>query len=260
MYGSHGFAMVVMDMSGNFVLWNSMAQILMGCSFETMSGLSMRQVTHAEDMPRMKRMIQGITQMHTTSASAQMPSAVKPVIMPKRILSSVVGGHDAAVPVRLSILSESDAVAIGLPSVTHLHVLLDCHVRVSPYAWSMPVADGTAAVAAAGAPAGWHGGSHGAAAAAAADHQHHQHKHHFRRLKVESSKGVPALQRPANRRRRARVPMPAGAVAELRQLVAAQRHPSVDARDELARRHQIDRRRVDKWLENARARGREKAG
>ena len=118
-----------------------------------------------------------------------------------------------------------------------LYCLIDCHVRVSPYAWRTPVPGAAASgqLALEAGPA-CYGGNSAAAA-------------------PPPPPGGTQLQRLTNRRWRARVPLPPSAVAKLKQLLAAQRHPSIEARDELARRHEIDRKRVDKWLEDTRARG-----
>ena len=62
----------------------------------------------------------------------------------------------------------------------------------------------------------------------------------------------PALGPPPARKRR--VPLPTEAVNELRSMLARERYPSPEARQELAQRHGLERRRVDRWLENTRAR------
>ena len=62
----------------------------------------------------------------------------------------------------------------------------------------------------------------------------------------------PALGPPPARKRR--VPLPTEAVNELRSMLAWERYPSPEARQELAQRHGLERRRVDRWLENTRAR------
>ena len=55
-------------------------------------------------------------------------------------------------------------------------------------------------------------------------------------------------------RQRRRVPLPREAVAELRAMLKKDRYPQPEVREALARRHGLERRRVDRWLENARAR------
>lgn len=57
-----------------------------------------------------------------------------------------------------------------------------------------------------------------------------------------------------HQRQRRRVPLPREAVAELRAMLELDRYPQPEVREDLARRHGLERRRVDRWLENARAR------
>eukprot|EP01043_Picozoa_sp_COSAG02_P079675 COSAG02_NODE_18559_length_932_cov_1.171669_1_plen_128_part_00 len=61
-------------------------------------------------------------------------------------------------------------------------------------------------------------------------------------------------------RQRRRVPLPREAVAELRAMLQRDRYPQPEAREDVARRHGLERRRVDRWLENARAREASRAG
>ena len=56
-------------------------------------------------------------------------------------------------------------------------------------------------------------------------------------------------------RRKRRTPLPAAAVTELKELLGRQLHPSLDLRAELAAKYGLERRQVDRWCENARARG-----
>lgn len=64
--------------------------------------------------------------------------------------------------------------------------------------------------------------------------------------------GVSAAQQRLRQRRR--VPLPREAVEELRAMLQSDRYPQPEVREDLARRHGLERRRVDRWLENARAR------
>lgn len=61
-------------------------------------------------------------------------------------------------------------------------------------------------------------------------------------------------------RQRRRVPLPREAVTELRDMLKMDRYPQPEAREELARRYGLERRRVDRWLENARAREASRGG
>jgi hypothetical protein len=61
-------------------------------------------------------------------------------------------------------------------------------------------------------------------------------------------------------RQRRRVPLPREAVAELRTMLQSDRYPQPEAREDVARRYGLERRRVDRWLENARAREASRAG
>ena len=58
----------------------------------------------------------------------------------------------------------------------------------------------------------------------------------------------------SSQQQRRRVPIPHDAALELRAMLARSRYPDPEAREALARRHGLDRKRVDRWLENARAR------
>lgn len=72
---------------------------------------------------------------------------------------------------------------------------------------------------------------------------------------VDAAAGAAATDAAQQRlRQRRRVPLPREAVAELRALLKRDRYPQPETREELARRHGLERRRVDRWLENARAR------
>ena len=53
---------------------------------------------------------------------------------------------------------------------------------------------------------------------------------------------------------RRRIPLPRDAVLELRAMLEVNRYPEPEVREEFAARRGIDRKRVDRWLENARAR------
>ena len=59
-------------------------------------------------------------------------------------------------------------------------------------------------------------------------------------------------------RQRRRAPLPHDTVSELRAMLARNRYPEPEAREALAKHHCLDRKRVDRWLENARARSRDK--
>ena len=58
----------------------------------------------------------------------------------------------------------------------------------------------------------------------------------------------------SSQQQRRRVPLPHDAVIDLQAMLARNRCPDPETREALARRHGLDRKRVDRWLENARAR------
>jgi PAS domain S-box-containing protein len=236
LYDSHGFAMVIMDMSGDFVTWNSTVQNLLGYSPEEMYGLNMGQVTPAEDMPGMQRMIQGISQMQHG-----LPTAANPIIMHKRCV--LHSGECVHVPVRLSVLGEAHAAALGWPGGRMLSCLIDCHTRVSPYAWNMPV---SADAAGKTNPVPELGHSTGIVSVA---------RHGVPQPEQSPGIMIPSTQQRPPHRRCKRVPLPMRVVEALREAFAHEPHPTILARKELAHRYGIDRSKVDKWFENARARG-----
>lgn len=71
---SHGFGVMMMDMSGKFLQWNHTLQNLLGYSREQMERLSMMHLTPVEDLPAMMDMMPRLSQ------SAYQPTIASPMV------------------------------------------------------------------------------------------------------------------------------------------------------------------------------------
>ena len=135
-------------------------------------------------------------------------------------------GQDISVDVRMSVISVG-----GQPFIS---CLADFH---GPHTWELPVS----------------GAAGGAIPGGAV-----QIKSEDLGLVTLGTPGFPvqpvASQHAPEAGGRRRVPLPRDAVQELRNMLAVTRYPDPKVREEFSVRRGIDRKRVDRWLENARAR------
>lgn len=224
-YDSHGFGLVLMDMDGMFVQWNSTIQNLLGYTQESMRSLSFMHVTPVEDSPAMMALMQGVTNM----APADMPTTAAPMMMAKRCVTR--SGEDLSVAVRLGVLN------VEAPSGRTqqlMSCLIDCH---GPHTWDLPTPQ-----------------------------RRDQALPNMRLPMLQTDQrsitgpAPPAAAAPARRQpktsggSRRRVPLPAAAVADLRAALQQEKYPMPHVRQAISDKHSVDRKRVDRWLENARAR------
>ena len=73
---SQGFGVMMMDMGGNFIQWNSTLQNLLGYSQPEMEKLSMMHLTPAEDLPAMMEMMPRMMEV------SQQPTIAAPMVRP----------------------------------------------------------------------------------------------------------------------------------------------------------------------------------
>lgn len=248
---SHGFGLVLMDTQGNFLHWNKTMERVLGYERAQMQQLSMMHVTPAEDLPAMMQLMPRLL-----GGPNQPPTIASPVHLTKRCVTR--SGEHLSFNVRMSVMPAAHApMVMRSPSEKVISCLVDCH---DPRTWAFPSHSGLCAfgataardfracrpTVAAPAAAGGSGGT----------------------TIVQTDPGLVsnrfssnAHSRCSSQKSKTRVPLPRQAVAELRELLHVSRYPELAARQAISQRYGLDRRRVDRWLENTRARqvAREKA-
>ena len=242
---SHGFGLVLMDMSGRFLHWNQTMEQVLGYDTQQMRHLSMMHVTPVEDLPAMMQLMPRLL----GGPGHQPPTIASPLHLMKRCVTRT--GQDLKFHVRMSVMSAADApISLrGHGGADRLiSCLVDCH---GPHTWELPTQSCVAAqsgLCAFARRAAQDSPAHGPRAAAA----------------TTARSGVPvrAPRRPTDgaaessafKKPKTRVPLPRQAVAELRDLLSVSLYPEPQAREAISQRYGLDRKRVDRWLENTRAR------
>jgi PAS domain S-box-containing protein len=230
---SHGFGLVLMDLSGRFVHWNQTMEKVLGYSTQEMRQLSMMHVTPVEDLPAMMQLMPRLL----GGPGEQPPTIASPLHLMKRCVSR--SGQDLKFHVRMSVMSAADA-----PIVTRGHgmsdrlisCLVDCH---GPHTWELPIPSGVAM------PPGL---------CAFGRRTTHDDSPVLRAQAAAACAPGSDVLSVASKKSKARVPLPRQAVAELRDLLKEARYPEPAARESISQRYGLDRKRVDRWLENTRAR------
>ena len=242
---SHGFGLVLMDMSGRFLHWNQTMEQVLGYNSQQMRHLSMMHVTPVEDLPAMMQLMPRLL----GGPGHQPPTIASPLHLMKRCVTRT--GQDLKFHVRMSVMSAADApIAMrGHGGADRLiSCLVDCH---GPHTWELPTQSFVAAqsslcafarLAAQDSPAL----SPQAAAATATGGD----------VPVRAPRRPTdgAAESSASKKPKTRVPLPRQAVAELRDLLSVSLYPEPQAREAISQRYGLDRKRVDRWLENTRAR------
>eukprot|EP01043_Picozoa_sp_COSAG02_P047785 COSAG02_NODE_4617_length_5158_cov_85.227911_3_plen_440_part_00 len=240
---SHGFGLVLMDMSGRFVHWNQTMEKVLGYNTQEMRQLSMMHVTPVEDLPAMMALMPRLL----GGPGLEPPTIASPLHLMKRCVTR--SGQDLRFHVRMSVMP-----AAGAPIVPRGHgtsdrlisCLVDCH---GPHTWELPV---PSAVAASGLCAFGRRTAHDDSPVL---HPQPAAATRSGALSVAPRTGTGEAARSSkSKKQKTRVPLPRQAVVELRDLLKVSRYPELAARESISQRYGLDRKRVDRWLENTRAR------
>lgn len=242
---SHGFGLVLMDMSGRFVHWNQTMEKVLGYNTQEMRQLSMMHVTPVEDLPAMMALMPRLL----GGPGHQPPTIASPLHLMKRCVTR--SGQDLKFHVRMSVTPAACAPIVprrhGM-SDRLISCLVDCH---GPHTWELPI---PSAVAPSGLCAfGRCTAQDGSPvlhpqAAAANPVRTGQPSVASRKVTGEDAHSS------VSKKQKTRVPLPRQAVADLRDLLKVSRYPEPAAREFISQRYGLDRKRVDRWLENTRAR------